>query len=148
MRALLSFRSAIFLVSGLVAIDYFSKQLIRQQGGFFVCNQGISFGLRVHSVLFWLLCGLFLVFWLSLMHFTKSKLAPNKARLVSLLVIFAGAVANLLDRFLYGCVTDFIAFFGPFFPFFNLADLYLSFGAAFFIYLNFKTVNNLGKTAP
>ncbi len=50
--------------------------------------------------------------------------------------ILAGALSNLLDRFLYGGVVDFIAihFFGWPFPVFNIADIAICLGGLWILY--------------
>ncbi|MDO8566396.1 MAG: signal peptidase II [Candidatus Moranbacteria bacterium] len=40
------------------------------------------------------------------------------------LLIFSGGLANLLERFFFGCITDYIVL--PFFPVFNIADVLLT----------------------
>lgn len=42
------------------------------------------------------------------------------------LLILAGGLGNLLERLLFGCITDYIAF--PPFPVFNIADVLLTIG--------------------
>lgn len=42
------------------------------------------------------------------------------------LLIFSGGLANLLERFFFGCITDYIA--PPFSPVFNVADILLTVG--------------------
>ncbi len=46
----------------LVFADQLSKYIIRASGGFFVCNDGIAFGIRINSVFFYVL-------WISIIAF-------------------------------------------------------------------------------
>lgn len=41
-------------------------------------------------------------------------------------LLIAGALGNMIDRILYGCVTDFISFQFIEFPIFNVADCYVT----------------------
>jgi lipoprotein signal peptidase len=52
---------------------------------------------------------------------------------VFLIFIFAGAFSNLLDRYIFGFVTDFINPTFMDFAIFNLADVSLNIGLAFYI---------------
>ena len=66
----------------------------------------------------------------------KSK---NKLLKLSLSLIFAGAVGNLIDRVSKGSVTDFLRFdFGSYtFPVFNVADMSVVIGSALPMYYMF-----------
>ena len=44
-----------------------------------------------------------------------------------ILLILAGAISNIIDRFYFGCVIDFIDL--KIWPVFNLADIFISVGA-------------------
>lgn len=55
------------------------------------------------------------------------KTAKSPKIFLALGLIFAGAFSNLLDRLHFGGVIDFFNL--PYFPAFNLADLYISIGA-------------------
>jgi len=58
---------------------------------------------------------------------------------LSLSLILGGAIGNLIDRFWYGYVVDFIQVYGwgYYFPSFNIADAAISCGAALMLYLTF-----------
>ena len=62
--------------------------------------------------------------------FWKSSAAEPRIR-IALTLIFAGAVANLYDRFAYGYVVDFLdVYVGPYhWPAFNVADSSITIGA-------------------
>jgi signal peptidase II len=55
---------------------------------------------------------------------------PKKRRYMPLIIIFifltSGAVGNLIDRLVFGFVTDFIYFSPINFPVFNVADIYVT----------------------
>lgn len=63
-----------------------------------------------------------------LFYFLKEAQPP-----AFLIFIFAGAFSNLLDRYLFGFVTDFINPIFMNFAIFNLADVFLNIGLAFYI---------------
>jgi signal peptidase II len=63
-----------------------------------------------------------------LFYFLKEAQPP-----LFLIFIFAGAFSNLLDRYLFGFVTDFINPTFMDFAIFNLADVSLNIGLAFYI---------------
>ena len=63
-----------------------------------------------------------------LFYFLKEAQPP-----LFLIFIFAGAFSNLLDRYIFGFVTDFINPIFMNFAIFNLADVFLNLGLAFYI---------------
>ncbi|MCX6709779.1 MAG: signal peptidase II [Candidatus Woesearchaeota archaeon] len=97
----------------------------------FVQNTGGGFGILKGSsaVITWLsviLLGMILYFY--------DSLKERMRTLASSALIFGGVCGNLIDRYSYGFVADFIDF--RFFPVFNLADSAITIGAillAFFM---------------
>jgi len=84
----------------------------------------------------------FLLFWL------KGLTQHNKLEAFSLVMIIGGAIGNVIDRFNYGYVIDFLQFYadfltpilgGPYFPAFNLADSAIFLGATLLIIDSFKS---------
>ncbi|MBR4462388.1 MAG: signal peptidase II [Erysipelotrichaceae bacterium] len=59
---------------------------------------------------------------------------------ISYLMIIAGAIGNLIDRFRLGYVVDFLDFyiFGYDFPVFNIADSFITVGCFLLILINLK----------
>ena len=86
-------------------------------------NPGIAFGLlKNYSFLFiWL--NFFIIIYLFLYFISGLK---KKNLLLPLALILGGAISNLLDRFFYGGVLDYLNFRS--FPTFNIADIYITFG--------------------
>jgi signal peptidase II len=118
--------SALFFV--LILFDQLSKYIIRHNGGFYICNSGLTFGLRLPSPVFffaWFLIIALIVFFL---------FKQGASETIFLLLILCGAVSNMLDRIAIGCVIDFIDL--KFWPVFNLADVFITTGAAMLIYRN------------
>lgn len=63
------------------------------------------------------------------------KYKPKKLEKISLQLILAGAIGNVIDRLVYGYVIDFFDFyiFGYDFPVFNIADSCITIGAVLLI---------------
>lgn len=114
---LLCFFSIFF---SLVLADQFLKYKIRLNGGFYLCNQGISFGINVPNIVFWLVLG---IFFLIFMFFIYKKRLFSCFFIVGLALFISGALSNIIDRFLFGCILDYISFYKKLFPVFNMADI-------------------------
>lgn len=118
-------KAFVFIPGGLLVIDQWIKSLVF---GKFVCNYGAAFGFRIPflfiALLTAVLFGYILILW------KKGALLKEKKALV---YIFFGAVSNIVDRFAYGCVVDYIQVV-DFFPYFNIADIMISFGGAWYMY--------------
>ena len=73
----------------------------------------------------------------------------SKAILVSLHLIIAGGISNLIDRIIHGYVIDFIDFyiFNYNYPVFNLADVALVIGFILIIYAIFKGEDKHGSNS-
>lgn len=110
----------------LATVDQLVKYLIRQSGGFYVCNKGIAFSIPVS---WWIIYTVFALFFLlvALYLFDKIALKEYFINKIGLLLVAGGAMGNLIDRLNHGCVVDFIDF--NFFPVFNLADILIFIGA-------------------
>lgn len=152
MRKNLRIKFSVFLTL-LIIIDQISKYIIRVKGGFYICNRGIAFGLEMSSAIIFLVLVAVVLFVFSNLktQISISNKAPNpksknfafrnwdfikncKLKIkncrkihLPLLLIIAGAISNLTDRVLFGCVIDFIDL--KFWPVFNLADIYITIGA-------------------
>jgi lipoprotein signal peptidase len=144
----------IIFFSLLVLIDQFSKYVIRQTGGFYICNKGIAWGMNLplfltlvlSIVLILCLCLLILNKFFNL-KFKNFDLIENlKLKIENyypLIIILSGALSNLIDRIYFGCVIDFIDL--KFWPVFNFADIFIVAGVIMLIMqaLNIKTTNKL-----
>lgn len=123
------------IISSVVILDQFLKHKIRQDGGFYLCNNGISFGIQFSNFIFWLTIALFSLFILVYYVFLYKKRPPLGFTIITLLGIAlftGGALSNLVDRFLVGCVLDYISLFKPL-PVFNLADVCIFLGSCFML---------------
>lgn len=84
-----------------------------------ILNTGTAFGLLKNASWFFIIFAAAVSVFLVLKHKSFSqKLQP------ALGLILGGALGNLVDRFLYGAVVDFIDF--HFWPAFNVADAAIS----------------------
>ena len=101
----------------------------------YVRNTGISFGFLADRTGMILIIQLFI---LLLLFYLKSQVFSNNFHVNLLFVlIFAGAVGNILDRFVYGYVIDFFDF--QVWPVFNFADIYIVLGVFGLILFIFKS---------
>lgn len=108
-------------------------------------NHGISFGIfrdyhQYSNYVFVLINSIITLYLYKLAIQYNSKLSFWGYSLV-----IGGALGNIIDRFLRGAVFDFIYFhyktYG--FPIFNLADAFISIGAALLIYDHYKTKKSI-----
>ena len=109
-----------------------------------IWNEGIAFGLfsfdekNLYNVL-----TLFIVIIILIIFFMFIKSIGFKK--YSLLIILGGALGNVFDRIFYKAVPDFIDFHvGNYHWFiFNIADIFITLGVIFMIFLEFfSTTNN------
>ncbi len=131
--------SLVFLLS-LVLLDQLSKFLVRFSSGFYLCNSGMAWGIKLPSFLFWffwIVIVIFLIYLIFSEIFQKKSL--NIFLLASLSLILSGAIGNLLDRIFFGCVIDFINI--KIWPIFNLADSFITIGAAIILIDKFKKIS-------
>ncbi|MEA3515296.1 MAG: signal peptidase II [Nanoarchaeota archaeon] len=131
---------ALVISSALILVDQLVKILVRKYSLDFVLirnfldltfvkNTGAGFGiLRGQFALLIFLNIIVIIFIVWLMIYTKKSLLAD----ISLALIFGGAVGNLLDRVIFGFVTDFINF--TFWPVFNIADSAVTVGVVMLAY--------------
>ena len=87
----------------------------------------------------WFLTGISFVVSVVLIVWLYRLTKQEKLMTLSISLILGGAVGNLIDRFWYGYVVDFIQVYwgNSYFPSFNIADAAISCGAALMLYLTF-----------
>ena len=99
-----------------------------------VWNKGISFGMfsNLENINFFITILTLIIISILFFWFFKTV---NFIQQVALFFIISGAIGNLIDRFKYNAVVDFIDFHinNLHWPAFNFADTYITIGA--FIYL-------------
>jgi len=144
----------LILVSGsIAALDQVSKYIIKTNLGLhdniivvknffnitYVLNPGGAFGIfassspEVRKFIFLFLSSIVAVM---LLWFYKKCAADFLFFSTGLALVFGGAVGNLIDRFIYGKVVDFLDFYigSMHWPAFNIADSAISVGMAVLIY--------------
>ena len=126
------------IVTVIVILDQLTKYLVTQRlalheslpliKGIFhltlVYNTGAAFGVLRNQLPFFIATAFVCIFFIA---FNLRAHADRKSRTVSLSLILAGAVGNLIDRLLHGHVIDFLDF--RIWPVFNLADSAITVGA-------------------
>ncbi len=111
--------------------DFFSLTYIR--------NTGAAFGILADSHEFFRRSFL-IAFSLAAIGFILIMLrrlpVNEKALTIALAFILSGAVGNLIDRFMYGEVIDFLDFYwnGYHWPAFNVADSFITIGVVIILY--------------
>ncbi len=106
----------------------------------YVWNYGASFGLFGHhalSNLMFFVMNSIITIWLVIARFS----VKNKLEDMAYCLIIGGAVGNLIDRIVRGCVFDFIYLHCDLynFPIFNGADFFISLGVFLLIYSSLYT---------
>lgn len=105
-------RPAYVLMDGVLELQYLE-------------NHGSAFGMLQNQKFFILFVG---VFFMLVIMFFLFKL-PNTRKYVRvhllLSVIIAGGIGNMIDRFRFDYVVDFISFVLIHYPIFNVADIYI-----------------------
>ncbi len=117
-------------------VKYHTIEIIKNFFGFiFVYNEGAAWGMAEGNRI--LLCGVSLLACVFiLIYYFKNKNLKTITK-TSLVMIFSGAFGNMIDRIATGKVIDFIEvnifiIFNDVFPIFNVADLFITFGAILF----------------
>ena len=122
----------------IVILDYYVKSAIEAKplyynyplvgkfiSIFHLRNFGGAFSILQHQKIFFILMGIFVP--IILFIFLRKKIFSDIKYLIATAFISGGAFGNLLDRFLYGYVVDYIAV-GTF-PVFNISDSFITVGA-------------------
>jgi signal peptidase II len=100
----------------------------------FVENSGIAFSIPVPQVLLLVLISALVIYLIYyLLHNKLTSIAE-----ISLSLITAGAIGNLIDRFWNGKVIDFLSFWN--FPIFNFADIFITCGVIIYLFMEIFSV--------
>jgi hypothetical protein len=101
----------------------------------FVKNRGAAFGIfRGHRSFFIIITIIFLIF---IIYLYFKELPQNITTKISIIFLFGGSIANLIDRVIFHYVTDFLAFdLLDFYklPVINIADIFIFFGIIILIH--------------
>lgn len=132
MQTLTIFLILIDQITKRMAKYYFEKNIFVSILGFsnvLTCNKGISFSLLENYKIAYLLKYISLFFLMILIY--KYIYSESQAEKIALNFMISGAISNIIDRFLFKGVIDFIHFnpriMSPII--FNFADLFLTVGA-------------------
>lgn len=117
----------------IVAINELFVYIIRLKGGFYFCNHQLAMGVSlIHP---WWEIMVILIIILILYHLNKQKKITWNT--LGLIMVLSGALSNLIDRYFFGCVLDFLSL--PFNLKINLADLEIFFGLIL-AFINYKEI--------
>ena len=96
-------------------------------------NDGIAFGMKFPGIQYLSYIAFFAVLWLLISHIRKEK--PLISNYFAFSLIIAGAIGNLIDRFIHDSVTDMImvGIKGHYWPIFNVADSAVTVGVIIFL---------------
>lgn len=83
----------------------------------------------------WVFLLVFAIFLAVFVLILRKKWLTGKAELLCLAAILGGGIGNVIDRLLYGSVTDMIALDFIRFPIFNVADCFVTCGCFVLIFL-------------
>lgn len=149
-------KNIVLFILGAIAIivsDQITKAVIAEKlfmygsyqviDGFFslvyVMNPGAAFGFlagtpEIFRYLFFI--GVTVLAILLIIYYISKSKSQDVLMVISLTLIFGGAVGNLIDRIRFGAVVDFLDFYiGAWhWPAFNVADSAISIGAALMIW--------------
>lgn len=136
---------AIFFIADrylkILAINLAAAEPIRLIGDIFsfnfTANYYIAFSLPLSG---WIITALIIIIIVILIYYIFYLIANKQARpgeIILLTIIILGAISNILDRFSYGYVIDYLEL--RYFTVFNVADMMISGGA---IILIFKNITN------
>lgn len=103
-------------------LDQVSKYLVQKYELEYTQNTGVAFGIKIPFIAILTLILIPVIIYIAL----KELDLNNKITKISIGLILAGALGNLIDRLSRGFVIDFITV--PFWPSFNFADIYISTG--------------------
>lgn len=101
----------------------------------FVKNPGAAFGILSGQRWLFILITIVVTTGIIYVFLRLPKNKPNNWMRVALLLVFAGAIGNMIDRIFRGYVVDFLEFRFFEFPVFNIADIYVVTGTALLVFL-------------
>ncbi len=115
---------------------HFPRQIVIIKDFFYISyieNTGAAFGMMKNMGLFLTIISFIVI--IAFVYFYK-KIPKNIFAYTAVGLIMGGCIGNLIDRIIFGFVTDFIDF--TFWPSFNIADSAISIGAIIAIYYVLK----------
>lgn len=109
-------------------------------------NTGIAFGLADKNLISIIITDMIVIFIL-LRFLILQRDNINKATRISLILILAGGISNLIDRIVHKGVIDFIDISQKIehFPIFNIADIFIIIGFIMFVIVSWNHLISLRK---
>lgn len=109
-------------------------------------NTGIAFGLADKNLISIIITDMIVIFIL-LRFLILQRDNINKATRISLILILAGGMSNLIDRIVHKGVIDFIDISQRIehFPIFNIADIFIIIGFIMFVIVSWNHLMSLRK---
>ena len=131
----LSGQPEMVLIGGVLGLTYFE-------------NSGALFGFLKNFDARWLLAALKILILCGLLWYYNRLPCENRFWLVRapMILIFAGGAGNLFDRVCFGVVRDMLDFLFMNFAVFNLADVYVTAGVAWLIFVSLFVVKDIPLT--
>ena len=126
-----------------IVAKFFIHESYTIVAGFFnlvyVMNPGAAFGFLANASAtfrYFFFIGITIAVILLIIYYIMKSKPQNMLMVISLTLIFAGAVGNLIDRIRFGAVVDFLDVYigGAHWPAFNVADSAISVGAVLMIW--------------
>lgn len=139
------------LAAVIISLDRWTKYIVIQNVPYYrmsqfacidlVYNRGISFGmLHSDNMIMFLAINLLIGLVLSMLALHAYHRLCDKKLIVGEICIFAGAISNVVDRYVHGGVVDFIAlsYADWHFAVFNVADIFIFCGVTLMFILEYK----------
>ncbi|MCR5229943.1 MAG: signal peptidase II [Solobacterium sp.] len=146
----MKYLKALAAVIILILLDQFTKYLAVQhllplQGGkilipgvfrlLYLENRGSAFGMLQNKQTFFIIFTIIVLVAILIVYSHMPQTARMLFLRIDLVLIFAGAIGNFIDRIRQGFVVDFLYFELIDFPIFNVADIYVTVGCILLILL-------------
>lgn len=112
---------------------------IRSTGGFYICNKGISFGISLSNT-FWYIWAIFALLTIVYIFKLFIKHTQHNLFVFSLVLALTGIFSNIIDRVLYGCVSDYLII-SRSLPIINIADIEIFIGLSTILFFILKKNN-------
>lgn len=112
----------------------------------YTTNDGAAFGILSGNHIIFLIITIFVLIYIVVIINKVDFIKHNVPYIICLILIFAGAFGNLIDRIRNKFVIDFIYFKPINFPVFNFADIYITTGALLFILCMFTIYKDDNKS--
>lgn len=97
-------------------------------------NKGAAFGMLQNQKIFFIFIEILILFVIAFVLFRLPFHKKYTLMHVILVFVAGGAVGNMIDRIMQDYVVDFIYFVLIDFPIFNVADIYVTFATAVFVF--------------